>query len=233
MNKIVKSTPVLIVGAGPVGLSMALYLARQNVPSLIVEKHSGRTPHPRARKNHYWLKIELISFCKDNDLSTAGSKQEITHRIKTFITTGRKIKSTSNSPSTNVRDSFQPITLDTPVINYKNDAATRRFFVGQLGKHFRFDAYLRQFTNKHNITIGLTYGNLVNGWLAEESKRKDPNYKSIIDKQFEYNQFTRDFFANEKGKSQSDAIQAWKILKTLSGKKTYAYYQSTLKEKKS
>ncbi len=49
MNNITKNIPVLIVGAGPVGLSMALCLARQNIPSLIVEKHSGRTPHPRAR----------------------------------------------------------------------------------------------------------------------------------------------------------------------------------------
>lgn len=49
MNNITKNIPVLIVGAGPVGLSMALCLARQNISSLIVEKHSGRTPHPRAR----------------------------------------------------------------------------------------------------------------------------------------------------------------------------------------
>jgi len=49
MSNITKNIPVLIVGAGPVGLSMALCLARQNVPSLVVEKHSGRTPHPRAR----------------------------------------------------------------------------------------------------------------------------------------------------------------------------------------
>lgn len=44
-----KTVPVLIVGAGPVGLSMALCLARQHIPSLVVEKHSDRTPHPRAR----------------------------------------------------------------------------------------------------------------------------------------------------------------------------------------
>ena len=49
MNKIVKNIPVLIVGGGPVGLSMALCLARQNIFSLVVEKHPGRTPHPRAR----------------------------------------------------------------------------------------------------------------------------------------------------------------------------------------
>src|SRR3990167_1175565 len=44
-----KNIPVLIIGAGPVGLSMALALARQNVRSLVVEKHPGRTQHPRAR----------------------------------------------------------------------------------------------------------------------------------------------------------------------------------------
>jgi putative polyketide hydroxylase len=49
MNKIVKNIPVLIVGGGPVGLSMALCLARQNIPSLLIEKHPGRAPHPRAR----------------------------------------------------------------------------------------------------------------------------------------------------------------------------------------
>lgn len=49
MTTIMKNIPVLIVGAGPVGLSMALCLARQHIPSLIIEKHPGRTPHPRAR----------------------------------------------------------------------------------------------------------------------------------------------------------------------------------------
>lgn len=49
MKKLIKNTPVLIVGGGPVGLSMTLCLARQNVPSLVVEKHPGRTAHPRAR----------------------------------------------------------------------------------------------------------------------------------------------------------------------------------------
>lgn len=49
MKNTTRNIPVLIVGGGPVGLSMALCLARQNIPSLIVEKHSGRAPHPRAR----------------------------------------------------------------------------------------------------------------------------------------------------------------------------------------
>lgn len=41
--------PVLIIGGGPVGLSLALGLARQNVRSLVIERHPGITNHPRAR----------------------------------------------------------------------------------------------------------------------------------------------------------------------------------------
>ncbi len=44
-----RNIPVLIVGGGPVGLSMALSLARQNIHSLLIERHPGRTEHPRAR----------------------------------------------------------------------------------------------------------------------------------------------------------------------------------------
>lgn len=44
-----KNIPVLIVGGGPVGLSMALGLARQHVHSLVIERHPDITNHPRAR----------------------------------------------------------------------------------------------------------------------------------------------------------------------------------------
>jgi 2-polyprenyl-6-methoxyphenol hydroxylase-like FAD-dependent oxidoreductase len=39
---------VLIVGGGPVGLSMALFLARQGVSALLVERRSTTSPMPRA-----------------------------------------------------------------------------------------------------------------------------------------------------------------------------------------
>lgn len=41
-------TPVLIVGAGPVGLAAAFVLGRHGIPSLICERHEGINPHPRA-----------------------------------------------------------------------------------------------------------------------------------------------------------------------------------------
>ncbi len=43
-----QSTPVLIVGGGLAGLSAALFMAWRGVPTVLVEKHAGSSPHPRA-----------------------------------------------------------------------------------------------------------------------------------------------------------------------------------------
>jgi putative polyketide hydroxylase len=43
-----ETTPVLIVGGSLVGLSAAVFLARQGVPVVLVDKHAGSSAHPRA-----------------------------------------------------------------------------------------------------------------------------------------------------------------------------------------
>lgn len=40
---------VLIIGGGPVGLSMSLALARQNIKSIVIERNPSTTNHPKAR----------------------------------------------------------------------------------------------------------------------------------------------------------------------------------------
>lgn len=44
-----ESTPVLVVGAGPVGLTTAVLLATRGVRALVVERHPGTSIWPRAR----------------------------------------------------------------------------------------------------------------------------------------------------------------------------------------
>jgi putative polyketide hydroxylase len=41
-------TSVLVVGGGLVGLSAALFLSWRGVPTVLVERHAGSSPHPRA-----------------------------------------------------------------------------------------------------------------------------------------------------------------------------------------
>jgi 2-polyprenyl-6-methoxyphenol hydroxylase-like FAD-dependent oxidoreductase len=48
-NRVYSDAPVLIVGAGLVGLSSSLFLAWHGIPSLLVERHAGFSLQPRAR----------------------------------------------------------------------------------------------------------------------------------------------------------------------------------------
>lgn len=60
-------------------------------------------------------------------------------------------------------------------------------------------------------------------WYEEEERKKDPSYITKIGSQFEYNQFTRDFFADpeNKEKKREDAIAAWTAIKKLPGENKY------------
>src|SRR3954467_1844942 len=43
-----ENTSVLVVGGGLAGLSTAMLLAAQDVPTVVVERHPASSPHPRA-----------------------------------------------------------------------------------------------------------------------------------------------------------------------------------------
>jgi choline dehydrogenase-like flavoprotein len=47
-NRVDIGIPVLIVGAGPAGLTLALALTRDGVPALTIERHPGTAHTPRA-----------------------------------------------------------------------------------------------------------------------------------------------------------------------------------------
>jgi hypothetical protein len=159
-------------------------------------------------KNYYWLKAELVIFCKKEGLSTFGLKENLLKRVEKYISTGEKLNAIKND-TTKQRDSDKKITLNTSVIHYKNDAVTRDFFLEQIGSHFRFNDYLRQFCSKTSEENSkFTYGDLVKGWLMAEENKKNLGKKYKIGNQFEYNKFIRDFFIHGKGKTRQAAIEA-------------------------
>ncbi len=182
-----------------------------------------RNIEPGIFINYYWEKNELVNFCQQYGLSAVGGKIEIEQAILDFLTKGI-IKKNSNIKNLLTRDSDMPITIDTPVINYKNDAITRNFFIEHIGSKFKFNGYLRQFTKQENIPTGLTYGDLVSGWLEFETNNKSMKIKKPIAKQFKFNQFQRDFYAAETGKSREDCLAAWKFIRDMPGPATYAHY---------
>jgi len=179
-------------------------------------------------KSFYWEKKELLKFCVENKIPSHGTKLELNERIEHFLNTGTIKPARKQIKRINSWDSAHVITLDTPVINYKNDAITKEFFVAQLGDKFRFNEYLRQFAKIVNMDGSLTYGDLVTGWLQSEANKKQVSQKSPIGKQFQFNQFQRDFYTAEKGKTRQQFLDAWKLVRSIAGPATYEHYLSII-----
>lgn len=104
-------------------------------------------------RNYYYLKKELIDFCRKNNLPVSGSKVELADRIEYFLNTGK----------------------------------------------------ILQGSVKRKSAINMEV-------IAENT---------VIDKQFEYNTYIREFFAANQGRSLEEAIAYWKYKKSLPGHNHY------------
>ncbi|MCM2676618.1 DUF6434 domain-containing protein [Alkalicoccobacillus plakortidis] len=176
--------------------------------------------HVEEFKDFYWLKEELHSFCRENGISTSGSKIELSERIELFLRTG-EIKKPSRQQKKSTKPTPQlELSLNTVITeNHRCSQHVRAFFKSVI-PNFHFSTHIQNYF-KHNV--GKTYRDVIDNWNEEEKRKKDPTYKTKIAPQFEYNQFIRDFFAdpNNKGKGRKEAIKTWNKIKQLPGSNRY------------
>jgi hypothetical protein len=167
--------------------------------------------------NTYYLKEYLVKICKENNLPTNGSKQNLLEYIGNFIENKPivKIKTESRIKTNDFEPSLDKI-ID---INYSNNETHRFFFKRQIGEHFKYNV---QFMNWMEENKGKeTYRKAIeiyNKILLD----KKMGEKTIIGKQFEYNQYTRDFFEDNPGLSREDCIKCWNYKKKRKGKHKYS-----------
>jgi len=171
-------------------------------------------------KEFYWLKEELVNFCRFVGILTSGSKTELEGRIIRFLNSSiiEKPKRKTKALSTfNWRE--EPLTRETHITdNYKNNQNVRRFFTEQIGKRFRFNI---AFMDWMKANVGKTLGNAVDAWLEiEELKKMRTEPKKILP-HLQYNRYVRDFLADNPEKSMQDAIKHWKVKKSKRGDNLY------------
>jgi len=169
----------------------------------------------------YWLKEELQSFCRNNGISASGAKVDISNRIKTFLQTGEIEKPSRFATSKTKSHKRDTLTLDTIItVDHRCSQEVRAFFKTAIHANFHFSTYIQ---NYFKTNQGKTYSDVIQAWHEEEQRKKDPSYQKEIAPQFEYNQFTRDYFAdpNNRGKSREEAIEAWNAIKKLPGSNKY------------
>ena len=165
-------------------------------------------------RNYYYLKEELIDFCRENGLPVSGGKIEITDRIAHFLETGEVLSITTvkkKAPVISGIDEGTRIETD-----FVCSEMHRAFFKEHIGNSFSFNVAFQKWLKSN---AGKTYKEAIAAYydILEEKKRG----KTKIDKQFEYNTYIRDFFADNQGKTLEDAIQCWKYKKQLQGHNRY------------
>ncbi len=173
--------------------------------------------NPEKFLDFYWLKEELFKFCRDNSIPGSGSKKELTQRVFHYLKTGEVVKplkkETKIKADSNISLSIESIIPS----GYKNDENHRAFFKSVIGENFKFNV---AFMNWMKINSGKNYQEAVDEWLRI-LKEKKAGKKPVIPKQFEYNQYTRDFFDANPKKSREDAITCWKHKKSRPGDNKY------------
>jgi len=149
----------------------------------------------------YWLKKELLAFCRQQGLSTAGSKDELKKRIAHFLETGESLKPTQEpSKRAPMPDVF---TRETVIgAGWRSSQTLRAFFEGEIGPQFHFNGVMRDFI-KHGE--GKTLQEAIDAWEAD---RRSPSKKDI-DSQFEYNRHMRAYFEAHPGATRAEAVKAW------------------------
>lgn len=165
-------------------------------------------------RSYYYLKEELVNFCRLNELPASGSKIEITERIAYYLDTGKVLPaSIKTKATTNVDNISEQTKIES---NFVCSEKHRAFFKEKIGKGFYFNVIFQKWL-KNNA--GKTYEEAINAYyqILEEKKTS----KTMIDKQFEYNTYIRDFFANNQGRSLEEAIKCWKYKKSMQGHNKY------------
>lgn len=151
---------------------------------------------------YYWLKKELVQFCRANNLATSGSKQQLTERIKHFLDTGERLRPekkrsrTGQMPNTFMRETIIGE-------NWRCSQSLRAFFESEIGSSFHFNQFMRDFIQRDGV--GQSLQAAIDGWKESKEQPKSDE----IGSQFEYNRHFRQYFAQNKGATREDAIRAW------------------------
>lgn len=162
----------------------------------------------------YYLKEELIDFCRLNRLSTQGGKIEITDRIAHFLRTGERKQHTVKRAVQRKR-TLSELSLNSIIEkNIKCSEVHRTFFKNQIGPTFRFNV---RFQNWLKENSGKKYSDAIEAYqniLNDKTPTK-------IDRQFEYNTYIRDFFDDNKNLNLQQAISCWNFKKSQPGHNKY------------
>ena len=156
-----------------------------------------------------YLQTELQLFPKESKLSNKIKNTSNLNQI-----TLSKVKELSRIVA------LQPITLNSIIEeNLICSEAHRRFFKRQIGSYFSFTIPFQKWLKEHP---GRSYAEAIVAWYRIQEAKKQA--KAMIERQFEYNAYVRNFFKENPNSSLKEVNQCWNYKKKLIG---YNKYEKT------
>jgi len=169
-------------------------------------------------KQYYYLKEELLCFCRECDLKISGSKDLLKSRVEHFLRSGKDLNvSATLKHSKKAKTVFQILTLESIIEeDFCCTQTHREFFKSIIGNSFHFSVAFQKYLKSN---AGEKYSDAISQWYIIEKENKTE--KGKIDSQFEYNRYIRDFFRDNQGRTLQDAIKCWKQKRALPGTNAY------------
>ncbi len=159
----------------------------------------------------YWLKTELTAHAKSIGVKSTGAKFTLLERIAHYIERGETHWPGDKKAITHSKFDWHsaPLNHETLITdNYKNTQNVRRFFDVNTGEDFKFTIALMDWMKSN---IGRTLGDAIGAYHALRKASADPNHKTDIKSHNQFNQYTRDFLANNPDLGMNDVRKFWAL----------------------
>lgn len=163
----------------------------------------------------YWTKAELEAECRRRGLKIAGAKFTQLDRIAHFLETGEKRLPTDTQPRQTSKFDWhsEPLTPETRITDsYRNSQNVRRFFKSQVGDQFKFNIAFMAWIKAN---VGKTLADAVAEYERLAAAAKAPGAQSEIAHHNQFNQYTRDFLADNPEMSMEDVRHFWALKRSL------------------
>ena len=176
----------------------------------------------------YWLKDELIQQARAVGINTKGGKFEILERLANYLENGeKKLPSDKIKPRkiSNFDWHKEVLSLETVITdNYKNSQNVRTFFATQVGPDFKFNI---EFMAWMKANAGKTLDDAVKEYHAMRERMSAEGYKTKIKSHNQFNQYTRDFLADNPQMGMNDVRRVWKLKRSLPSKDGRHVYEKS------
>jgi hypothetical protein len=150
----------------------------------------------------YWLKTELVAFCRESGIGTAGSKPELSARISAMLAGTRQPPAATRRVRGPMPARFTPATRIGA--GWSCNPALGAFFREQCGRRFRFNKATRDFIHTQEGRPLSAAIACYRASVAEGAPRQE------LAPQLEYNRHTRAYHEAHPGATREQVIAAWR-----------------------